>query len=81
MRFILEDQFVESEWSAVDYKAPLQTNGWNYSMFTITNAMYVALELNPKNVYTERQLTVQRRRVAAMLLNEGFKGEFILDGF
>jgi hypothetical protein len=44
--------------------------------------MYLALGLNPKNVvYTERQLTVQRRRVAAMLLNERFKGESSLDGF
>jgi hypothetical protein len=81
VRFILEDQFVESEWSAVDYEAPLQTNGWDCGVFTITNAMCLALGLNPKHAYTERQLTVQRRRVAAMLLNEGFKGEFSLDGF
>ncbi|KAK4133043.1 hypothetical protein BT67DRAFT_424646 [Trichocladium antarcticum] len=81
VRFILEDQFVDSEWGAVDYEAPLQTNGWDCGVFTITNAMCLALELNPKNAYTERQLTAQRRRVAAMLLNEGFKGEFSLDGF
>lgn len=81
VRFILEDRFVEDEWRAVDYEAPLQTNGWDCGVFTITNAMCLALGLNPKHSYTERELTLQRRRVAAVLLNEGFKGEFSLDGF
>jgi Ulp1 family protease len=79
--FILEDQFVEAEWSAIDYEAPLQTNGWDCGVFTITNAMCLAVGLNPKSSYTEGELTLQRRRLAAMLLNEGFKGEFSLDGF
>lgn len=79
--FILEDQFVEAEWSAIDYEAPLQTNGWDCGVFTITNAMCLAVGLNPKFSYTEGELTLQRRRLAAMLLNEGFKGEFSLDGF
>ncbi|GAB1313080.1 hypothetical protein MFIFM68171_03290 [Madurella fahalii] len=80
VRFVLEDQFVEAEWQAVDYEAPRQTNGWDCGVFTITNAMCVALGLDPKQSYSERQLTLQRRRVAAVLLNEGFKGEFSLDG-
>ncbi|KAL2126342.1 hypothetical protein VTI74DRAFT_1145 [Chaetomium olivicolor] len=81
VRFILEDQFVEAEWTAVDYEAPRQTNGWDCGVFTITNAMCMALGINPKFAYTERELTLQRRRLAAVLLNEGFKGEFSLDGF
>ncbi|KAK4043619.1 hypothetical protein C8A01DRAFT_32351 [Parachaetomium inaequale] len=81
VRFILEDQFVEADWRAVDYPAPRQTNGWDCGVFTITNAMCMAVGLNPKLAYTERELTLQRRRLAAMLLNEGFKGEFSLDGF
>ncbi|KAK4239263.1 hypothetical protein C8A03DRAFT_32675 [Achaetomium macrosporum] len=81
VRFILEDQFVEADWRAVDYEAPRQTNGWDCGVFTITNAMCMALSLNPKYSYTERELTLQRRRLAAVLLNEGFKGEFSLDGF
>ncbi|KAK4155250.1 hypothetical protein C8A00DRAFT_13701 [Chaetomidium leptoderma] len=81
VRFILEDQFVEADWRAVDYEAPRQTNGWDCGVFTITNAMCMALGLNPKFSYTERELTLQRRRLAAMLLNDGFKGEFSLDGF
>ncbi|EAQ83867.1 hypothetical protein CHGG_10271 [Chaetomium globosum CBS 148.51] len=79
--FILEDQFVEADWRAIDYEAPLQTNGWDCGVFTITNAMCMAMGLNPKFSYTESELTLQRRRLAAMLLNEGFKGEFSLDGF
>ncbi|KAK3293320.1 uncharacterized protein B0H64DRAFT_326186 [Chaetomium fimeti] len=81
VRFILEDQFVEAEWRAIDYEAPRQTNGWDCGVFTITNAMCIAMGLNPKYSYTEGELTLQRRRLAAILLNEGFKGEFSLDGF
>ncbi|SPQ27428.1 95d01a63-f569-43ef-9778-2c70f44d6f9a [Thermothielavioides terrestris] len=81
VRFILEDQFVEAEWRGVDYEAPRQTNGWDCGVFTITNAMCMALGLNPKFSYTESEMTLQRRRLAAMLLNEGFKGEFSLDGY
>lgn len=81
VRFVLEDEFVEADWSAVDYEAPRQTNGWDCGVFTITNAVCMALGLNPRFSYTERQLTLQRSRLAAMLLNEGFKGDFSLDGF
>jgi hypothetical protein len=81
VRFILEDQFVQADWRAIDYEAPRQTNGWDCGVFTITNAMCMALGLNPKTSYTEDELTLQRRRLAAMLLNEGFKGDFSLDGF
>ncbi|KAK4120773.1 hypothetical protein N657DRAFT_636185 [Parathielavia appendiculata] len=81
VRFILEDKFVEADWSAVDYEGPRQTNGWDCGVFTVTNAMCMALGLNPRFTYTERELTLQRRRLAAMLLNEGFKGDFSLDGF
>lgn len=80
VRFILEDQFVDADWHAIDYEAPRQTNGWDCGVFTITNAICMALGLNPKFSYTERELSLQRRRLAAMLLNEGFKGEFSLDG-
>jgi hypothetical protein len=80
VRHILEDQFVEADWRAVDYPAPRQTNGWDCGVFTITNAICMAVGLNPKLAYHERELTLQRRRLAAMLLNEGFKGEFSLDG-
>ncbi|KAL1842602.1 hypothetical protein VTJ49DRAFT_4782 [Mycothermus thermophilus] len=81
VKFILEDRFVEDEWSAVEYEAPLQTNGWDCGVFTITNAICLALGLNPKLAYRADQLTLQRRRLAAVLLNEGFKGDFSLDGF
>lgn len=80
VHFILDDQFVESEWQAIDYEGPRQTNGWDCGVFAITNAMCLALGLNPKLAYTERELTQQRRVLAAVLLNEGFKGEFTLDG-
>ncbi|KAK3946273.1 ubiquitin-like-specific protease 1 [Diplogelasinospora grovesii] len=76
----LEEKFVADEWKIIDYDAPRQTNGWDCGVFTITNAMCIALGLDPKASYSAHELTLQRRRIAAVLLNEGFKGEFSLDG-
>nr|CAC18132.1 related to Ubl-specific protease [Neurospora crassa] len=81
VRVTLEDKWVASEWSAIDYEAPRQTNGYDCGVFTITNALCIALGLNPKKSYTAGQLTLQRRRLAAVLLNGGFTDDFSLDGF
>nr|6DG4_A Chain A, Ulp1-like SUMO protease [Thermochaetoides thermophila] len=79
VKFVLEDQFVEAEWQAVDFQAPRQTNGWDCGVFTITNAICLALGVDPAQAYTEAQLPLQRQRIAAVLLNGGFKGDFTLD--
>ncbi|KAK0634797.1 hypothetical protein B0T17DRAFT_484813 [Bombardia bombarda] len=76
----LEDLFVKDDWKAVDYQAPHQTNGYDCGVFTITNAICMALGVDPKLSYSSQQLTQQRRRLAAILLNGGFTGEFSLDG-
>ncbi|KAK3320985.1 hypothetical protein B0T19DRAFT_254629 [Cercophora scortea] len=76
----LEEKFVADEWSSFDYKAPRQTNGWDCGVFTITNAACFAMGLDPNLSYTARQLTEQRRRLAAVLLNKGFTDELSLDG-
>ncbi|KAK1779378.1 hypothetical protein QBC45DRAFT_465727 [Copromyces sp. CBS 386.78] len=81
VRVTLEDKWVASEWSAIDYEAPRQTNGYDCGVFTITNALCLALGLNPKKSYTAGQLTLQRRRLAAVLLNGGFTKDFSLEGF
>lgn len=80
-QFILEDQFKPEEWKAVNYTAPKQTNGWDCGVFTITNALCIALGVDPNQAYTAGQLTAQRRRLAAVLLNGGFKGDFGLDDY
>jgi Ulp1 family protease len=76
----LEENFSEDKWGIIDYEAPRQTNGWDCGVFTITNALCMALGLDPKSSYTAKQLTIQRHRLAAILLNEGFKGDFDLEG-
>ncbi|KAI0015082.1 hypothetical protein F4780DRAFT_765673 [Xylariomycetidae sp. FL0641] len=76
----LEDRYVESEWKTVEYTIPHQHNASDCGVFTITNAMHLALGLDP-NSYTEKDLGLQRISLAAMLLNQGFTGEFSLDKF
>ncbi|KAK4165068.1 ubiquitin-like-specific protease 1 [Cladorrhinum sp. PSN259] len=79
--YVLEEQYKEDEWKVIDYVAPKQDNGWDCGVFTITNALCVALGVDPNQAYTARQLTAQRRRLAAVLLNGGFKGDFGVDEY
>ncbi|KAK4214006.1 hypothetical protein QBC37DRAFT_373397 [Rhypophila decipiens] len=76
----LGDAFVEADWNKITYRTPLQTNGYDCGVFTITNAICLALGVDPKESYSERELTLQRRRLAAILLNGGFKGDLTLAG-
>ncbi|KAK4226960.1 ubiquitin-like-specific protease 1 [Podospora fimiseda] len=78
---VLEDDYNEQEWRAVDYMAPRQDNGWDCGVFTITNALCIALGVDPNQSYSAGQLTEQRRRLAAVLLNGGFKGDFGIEGY
>lgn len=80
VKVTLGDDFVPSEWSAVNLDGPMQTNGWDCGVFTITNGLCMALGLNPQESYAARQLTTARTMLAAVLLNGGFKGEFDLVG-
>jgi len=79
VRATLEDDFVEADWQAVDYDAPKQNNGYDCGVFAITNGICLALGVDPMQAYSADQLRVQRWRLAAMLLNEGFSGDFSLD--
>lgn len=80
VKVTLGDDFVASEWSVVNIDGPTQTNGWDCGVFTITNALCMALGLDPKESYAPRQLTAARTMLAAILLNGGFTGDFDLDG-
>ncbi len=75
---ILQDRWTE-EWKVVGYNAPLQTNGWDCGVNTVTNAMFVSLGLDPA-YYTSPEMPLQRLRIAATLLNGGFSREFDLEG-
>ncbi|OIW27758.1 cysteine proteinase [Coniochaeta ligniaria NRRL 30616] len=76
----LAEDFVASEWSAIDIDGPAQTNGWDCGVFTIMNGLCMALGLDPKESYAAGQLRTARSMLAAILLGEGFKGDFALVG-
>ncbi|KAI0137165.1 hypothetical protein BJ170DRAFT_46171 [Xylariales sp. AK1849] len=71
------DRYNEEDWKTVTFKTPHQTNSWDCGMFVITNATYLALGLDPSG-YNQVDLPLQRRRIAASILNGGFTGDFDL---
>ncbi|OLN91992.1 Ubiquitin-like-specific protease ESD4 [Colletotrichum chlorophyti] len=80
IKAFLGDDFKSEEWRTVRHEAPQQRNGYDCGVFTITNGMCVALGLNAIDTYTGEDLPLQRLRIAGMLLNKGFSGEFDLAG-
>ncbi|KHN97832.1 sentrin/SUMO-specific protease [Metarhizium album ARSEF 1941] len=78
LQYILEETFVEDEWKVAQHEAPRQTNGYDCGVHTVTNGMCIALGLNPIDSYATRDMPQQRLRLAGMLLNGGFKGDFDL---
>lgn len=77
LQLFLGDKFVPDDWDTTEFPAPRQTNAWDCGMFVITNAMCLALGISPM-CYDEEKMPIQRQRIAAMLLNGGFHGEFDL---
>ncbi|KAG6018110.1 hypothetical protein E4U54_002720 [Claviceps lovelessii] len=78
LKDMLDENYVDSEWKVVRHEAPKQTNGYDCGVHTVTNGMCVALGLNPIDCYTAEDMPRQRLRIASMLLNGGFKGDFDL---
>ncbi|TPX13234.1 uncharacterized protein E0L32_006434 [Thyridium curvatum] len=68
-----------ADWEVVNFKSPVQINGNDCGVHTITNAMFLALGLDP-SFYRAEEMPLQRRRLAAVLLNGGFTGDFDLAG-
>jgi len=77
LRVFLGSRYVAEQWHTEHVPAPRQHNAWDCGMFVVTNAMCLALGLDPM-CYDETKMPTQRRRIAAMLLNGGFFGEFDL---
>ncbi|CAJ2510717.1 Uu.00g063420.m01.CDS01 [Anthostomella pinea] len=77
LELFLGDRYVANDWKDARYSVPSQTNGHDCGMFVITNAIYLALGLDP-NSYSQKDMPLQRKRIAAMLLNKGFHGAFDL---
>ncbi|ODA77486.1 hypothetical protein RJ55_07115 [Drechmeria coniospora] len=79
VRFILQDKFEESLWRVVRHEAPRQTNGYDCGVFTITNAICLSMGLDPAKSYAATEMSLQRKRIACVLLNGGYHGDFSLE--
>lgn len=71
----LGDAYIASEWKEPRTGCASQSNGWDCGVFVCTNAFCVAFGLET-SCYRERDMESQRRRIAALLINRGFRGEF-----
>ena len=77
LRDFLGGRFKADEWKTITYNVCLQTNSYDCGMHVVTNSIYLALGLDPNN-FTEDDMPLMRRWMAAMLLNGGFTGDFDL---
>jgi sentrin-specific protease 1 len=75
LAFQLGDAYIEEEWKVPRTACAHQSNGYDCGVFVCTNAFCVALGLDT-SCYTERDMTQQRRNIAAVLINRGFTGDF-----
>ncbi|KXJ86713.1 hypothetical protein Micbo1qcDRAFT_218895 [Microdochium bolleyi] len=80
IKAIIGDAYNEAEWKVVTHTVPQQTNSYDCGIFAITNGICLALGIDP-NCYDARDMPLQRKRIAAAIMNGGFKGEFSLADF
>ncbi|KAG9243894.1 hypothetical protein BJ878DRAFT_508659 [Calycina marina] len=69
--------YVDEEWKVPGTGCARQRNGYDCGVFVCTNALCVAMGLDT-TCYREEDLNQQRRNIAAVLMNNGFKGDFAL---
>ncbi|KAF3058808.1 Ubiquitin-specific protease [Trichoderma lentiforme] len=74
----LGDLYHAKPWEVVVLKTPHQTNGYDCGVHVITNGVCLALGLDPLQSYNVGEMALQRLRIAGMLLNGGFEGDFDL---
>lgn len=71
----LGSSYVAEDWTEPDTRCASQSNGWDCGVFVCTNAFCVAFGLET-SCYVERDMELQRKRIAAVMLNRGFHGDF-----
>ncbi|PKK54503.1 hypothetical protein CI102_797 [Trichoderma harzianum] len=74
----LGDLYHAKPWEVVVLKTPQQNNGYDCGVHVITNGVCLALGLDPLQSYNVGEMALQRLRIAGMLLNGGFVGDFDL---
>ncbi|RQM06017.1 hypothetical protein DH86_00002577 [Scytalidium sp. 3C] len=75
LRCQLGDAYVEEEWTIPRTATTRQTNGYDCGVFVCTNAFCVASGLDTA-CYQQDDMALQRRNIAAILINRGFVNEF-----
>lgn len=75
LAYCLKDDWNEDEWKVPLTKSPVQENGYDCGVFTITTARMITLGIDPM-AYNQTDIPLQRRRIAAELINGGLHGEF-----
>ena len=76
---VVGEAFVAEEWRTLVHNVPRQTNSYDCGVFVIANSVFLALGLDP-SVYSQAEMPLFRRLVAAVLVSGGFRGEFDLAG-
>ena len=76
----LGNLYVEEEWTVLDTESPQQTNGNDCGVFLCTNAQMLAMRCDPMASFSSKDIPMQRRRMAGVLLEGGFQGVFDLEG-
>ena len=70
----LQEEYVEREWKIVNVRGPTQLNGSDCGVFVSTTSKMISLGVDPM-AYDGNDTPVQRRRIVAELMNQGFKDE------
>lgn len=65
----------EKEWTTPRTSCAIQTNGYDCGVFVCTNAFCVASGIKT-SCYVQEDMTLQRKCIAAILINRGFSGDF-----
>ncbi|KUI59940.1 Ubiquitin-like-specific protease ESD4 [Cytospora mali] len=78
---VMEETFVRSDWAMKTIVSPRQSNFDDCGVHTVTNGICIALGIDPATSYQATEMDFQRLRIAGVLLNNGFVGDFSLDGY
>lgn len=79
IRTFLGSRFNEKEWTMMNVPSPRQSNSDDCGVHTITNGICVGLGINPTTAYDTSMMSLQRLRIASVLLKGGFEEEFSLE--
>jgi hypothetical protein len=72
----LKDDYNEHEWKLLPTRSMQQSNGCDCGVFAIMNAECVAGGIDT-SCFSMKDMAMQRRRIAAVLLNDGFSEELV----